>query len=80
MSLLVACAVVVGISSDDSDAASVSSYTELYQAVQYSNDVILQNDITLENGQIITIPEGAAVTLDLNEKPSVCLKISLDGL
>ena len=68
MGLLVICAVVVGISSDDSDAASVSSYTELYQAVQYSNDVILQNDITLENGQVITIPEGAAVTLELNGK------------
>lgn len=68
MGLLMACAVVVGVSSDESDAASVSSYTELNQAVQYSNDVILQNDIVLENGQAITVPEGATVTLDLNGK------------
>ena len=66
MGLLMAFVAIVGITSDESNAVDVSSYSDINQALAYSNEAVLQNDIILENGQIITVPEEASSTLDLN--------------
>lgn len=64
--LIVVSVVAVGFVSDDTDATNVSTYDQLEQALAYGGEVVLQDDITLEKDQIITVTEGSEAVLDLN--------------